>query len=149
MDFKTCNKEFLITALSMARQREIVGKQDNPEIIKMFNEAGFNGDALKDETSWCSVYVNWVAFKHNLPRSKSLTARSWLKVGHKVEDGKHEIGDIVIFSRPPVSWQGHVGFYMREDKEWIYVLGGNQSNQVKFSAYRKNRLLGYRRLTSY
>jgi hypothetical protein len=30
----------------------------------------------------------------------------------------------------------------------IYVLGGNQNNQVKISAYPDNRLLGYRRLWS-
>lgn len=146
----TCNKEHLITALSFARQQEIVGKKDNPVIVKMFTDLGFNGEALKDETAWCSAFVNIVAKAHNLPMSNKLTARSWLNVGHKVEAGKQEIGDVVVFWRGNKnSWQGHVAFYIREDDKFIYCLGGNQSNQVKVSAYYKNRLLGYRRLTSY
>lgn len=146
----TCNKEHIIWALSQARQQEIKGNQDNPEIVKYFDEMGFNGSALHDETSWCSAYVNWVCIKAGLPYSGKLTARSWLKVGHEVDRGQQELGDVVVFWREsPQSWKGHVGFYIREDRDWIFVLGGNQTDQVKVSAYRKNRLLGYRRLTSY
>ncbi len=146
----TCNKEHLIWALSQARFQEIVGNKDNPEILKYFDIMGFDGSELHDETSWCSAFVNWVCIKANLPYSGELTARSWLNVGHEVDKGHQEIGDVVVFWREsPHSWKGHVGFYLREDKDWIYVLGGNQNDQVKFSAYRKNRLLQYRRLTSY
>lgn len=146
----TCNKEHLIIALAEARQQEVKGTQDNPRIIQYFNDLGFDGAKLKDETSWCSAYVNWVCLQAGLPRSNKLTARSWLKVGHKVEKDQQEIGDIVVFWREsPQSWKGHVAFYIREDKNWIYCLGGNQSNTVKVSAYPKSRLLEYRRLTSY
>lgn len=146
----TCNKQHLIIALAEARQTEIKGTQDNPRILQYFEDIGFEAAKLKDETSWCSAFINWVCLQVDLPRSNKLTARSWLKVGHEVKKDQQEIGDVVIFWRDsPNSWKGHVAFYLREDDKWIYCLGGNQSNTVKISAYPKSRLLGYRRLTSY
>ncbi len=132
-------------ALSQFGIKEVVGKKDNPEVLKYFDEIGYEGSKLKDETSWCSAFVNWVCKKSNLPYSGKLTARSWLKVGRKVEMPK--LGDVVVFWREsPESWKGHVGFFIRETDNLVYVLGGNQSNQVKISAYPKYRLLQYRRL---
>lgn len=132
-------------ALSQFGIKEIVGSKDNPEVLKYFDEIGFDGSKLKDETSWCSAFANWVAKKANKDYTKRLDARSWLKVGK--ETNQPEPGDVVVFWREsPKSWKGHVGFYVNETKDHINVLGGNQSNQVKISAYPKSRLLGYRRL---
>ena len=39
---------------------KITGKEDNPEVLKYFNEIGYDGAKLKDETSWCSAFINWV-----------------------------------------------------------------------------------------
>ncbi|TDQ27617.1 TIGR02594 family protein [Tenacibaculum caenipelagi] len=132
-------------ALSQIGIKEIVGRQDNPEVLKYFNEIGYDGSKLKDETAWCSAFANWVCKKAGLPYTCKLNARSWLKVGCKTDTPR--IGDIVVLWREkPDSWKGHVGFFIREDVDYIYVLGGNQSNQVKISAYSKYKLLEYRRL---
>ncbi|MCI2229579.1 TIGR02594 family protein [Polaribacter sp. MSW13] len=139
------NTKIINIALSQVGIKEVSGTQDNPEVLKYFNELGFDGAALKDETAWCSAFVNWVAKEANLQYSKKLNARSWLEVGTEVT--KPEKGDVVVFWRDSKkSWKGHVAFFIRETQNWIYVLGGNQNNQVKISAYPKNRLLGYRRL---
>lgn len=140
------NKNELIkTALSQYGIKEIAGKEDNPEVLKYFDEIGYDGAKLKDETAWCSAFVNWCVKTANLPYSGKLTARSWLKVGKQVQEP--ELGDVVVFWREsPRSWKGHVGFFIRKTKNWIYVLGGNQNNQVKISAYPKKRFLQYRRL---
>lgn len=130
-------------AFSQYGIREIVGENDNPEVLKYFDALGFG--SLKDETAWCSAFVNWVAMKCGLEYSGKLTARSWLNVGQKVTTP--QLGDIVVFWREnPTSWKGHVAIYIRETNEYIYCISGNQSNQVKVSAYPKTRLLGYRRL---
>lgn len=134
-------------ALTQYRFKEIAGKQDNPEILKYFDEIGFNGSRLKDETAWCSAFVNWVCKKTGLEYTGKLNARSWLKIGKKTINP--ELGDVVVFWREsPKSWKGHVAFFIRETKNWVFVLGGNQNNQVKISAYPKNRLLEYRELGS-
>jgi len=133
-------------ALDQYGTAEIVGKEDNPEVLKYFNDIGFDGNALKDETSWCSAFVNWVAQMADVQCSGKLDARSWLKVGK--ETTAPEKGDVVVFWRESKSsWKGHVGFYIQQDSKNIFVLGGNQSNQVCIKAYPKSRLLGYRVIT--
>jgi len=136
----------LQTALTQFGVKEITGRQDNPEVLKYFDALGFDGTKLKDETSWCAAFANWVLKETGLPYQKKLNARSFLELGEPTNDPQQ--GDVVIFWRESKnSWKGHVGFYVRETKDWIYVLGGNQANQVKISAYRKYRLLGYRRMS--
>lgn len=98
--------------------------------------------ATEDEVSWCSSFVNWCVTQAGLKGTDSAAARSWLKFGTPVDVPQE--GDILILKRgnPP---SGHVGFYAGEN-EWYYsVLGGNQSDQVKVSQYKKADLLGIRR----
>ena len=106
---------------------------------------GVAGKIEKDETAWCSAFANWVCKKVGVPYSGKLNARSWLSVGVQVENPRQ--GDIVVLWREnPNSWKGHVGFYIRQTKNWVYVLGGNQNNAVNIQAYPKKRLLQFRRV---
>jgi|SRR5210317_384152 len=131
-------------AMSQYGIKEIVGRQHNPEVLKYFSEIGHSW-VTNDETAWCSAFANWVCKMTGKERSGKLTARSWLTVGVQVD--KPALGDIVVLWREsPSSWKGHVGFFIRETQNWIYILGGNQQNQVKITAYPKNRLLQYRRV---
>ncbi len=137
------------TALGEYGVKEISGRQDNPEVLKYFNIIGFDGSKLKDETAWCSAFVNWVAKISGYEHSGKLNARSWLSVGQHVGttgDG-FQLGDIAIFWRErPDSWKGHVAFPINQIGGWIFCLGGNQSNRVCIQAYPASRLLEYRRL---
>lgn len=146
---KPSTMKHILIALGESGQKEVVGNQDNPEILKYFDALGFDGSKLKDETSWCAAFANWVLKQAELPYQKTLNARSFLKLGEKIEEGNQALGDIVVFWRESKdSWKGHVAFYIRETDNWIYCLGGNQSNTVKVSAYPKYRLLEYRRVTN-
>ena len=109
------------------------------------NDLGFDGKKLKDETAWCSAFVNWVAKTSGYEYSGKLNARSWLNVGESMV--KPDIGDVVVFWREsPESWKGHVAFFIKETKGYVYVLGGNQGNKVCIQAYPKNRVLDYKKL---
>ena len=133
------------TALTQIYTKEIKGIKDNIEILKYFDIMGIDGAKMKDETAWCSAFANWVAIKAGRESSGALNARSWLNVGKRVDDPKQ--GDVVVFWRERRnSWKGHVAFFIRETPTHIYVLGGNQGNQVSIIPYRKNRLLQYRRI---
>ncbi len=135
------------TALSEYGVKEIVGSKDNLRIVKYFNDIGFDGTKLKDETAWCSAFANWVAKTSGFEYSGELTARSWLRTG--TSTASPHIGDIVVFWREsPKSWKGHVGFFIKETKRFVYVLGGNQRNMVCVKAYPKYRLLDYRQLAT-
>ena len=125
---------------------EIVGNQNNPEVLKYANETGISG-ITNDEIPWCSTFVNWVAMKAGLQFSQKANARSWLNIGQKVTSP--EPGDVVVFWREsPESWKGHVGFFLgiSPDRKRVYCLGGNQGNRVSVSAYRINTVLSYQRL---
>lgn len=140
------NQEILKILFSQVGVSEIRGQEDNPEILKYFRESGFLDSSIKDETAWCSAFANWVANKLGIERSGKLTARSWLNVGCQVSTP--EPGDVVIFWREsPSSWKGHVAFFINQDEKNIYVLGGNQANQVGLNPYPKERLIEYRRLS--
>ncbi|TSE07915.1 TIGR02594 family protein [Aquimarina algiphila] len=123
---------------------EVVGKKHNPRILTYFKAIGHRW-VTTDETAWCSAFANFVALKAGYALSGKLNARSWLKVGTKVKIPQQ--GDVVIFWREKRnSWKGHVGFFIgySEDKKYIYVLGGNQNNQVNIKPYPTYRLLGFR-----
>ena len=126
--------------------REIVGLMDNPEVLKYFQDLGFDASSLKDETAWCSAFVNWVARRSGLEYSKKLNARSWMEIGDDVV--VPILGDVVVLWRQSkTSWKGHVGFYVNHDEKNVYMLGGNQGNKVCIAPYSLNRVLTYRRLT--
>lgn len=124
--------------------KEISGTENNPRIVQMFHEAGF--DYIDDdETAWCSAFINWLALQTGYEHSSSLLARSWLEFGEIVP--VPDLGDIAIFSRGDKnSYFGHIGLYITERDGYIYVLGGNQNNEVNISKYSKMRLLGFRKL---
>lgn len=136
--------EVVKQALSQYGVKEIVGAKHNPEIIKYFKEIGHKW-VTTDETAWCGAFINWCAKTTGYEFTGKLNARSWLDIG--IEITKPELGDIVITWRESkTSWKGHVGLFIRKNVTDIYILGGNQNNSVKISAYPDDMLLGYRRL---
>ena len=99
-------------------------------------------------TPWCAAFVNTVLDDVGLVGTDSNLARSFLNWGEETDTPT--TGDIVVFSRPPVSWQGHVGFYintvMVDGVEYYRVLGGNQGNEVGIQNYPTRRLLSIRKM---
>jgi uncharacterized protein (TIGR02594 family) len=106
-------------------------------------------------TEWCAAFVNSVLELDGIPNLNDQTkypplmARSFLYWGERVEREDIQRGDIVIFPRGKEGWKGHVGFYvdsqMHNGKEYWIILGGNQSNEVRYDFYSPNRALGVRR----
>ena len=138
------NETIIDIALDEFGIRETVGQEDNPEVLKYFDDLGFDGKDLKDETAWCAAFVNWVLLKAGYQGSGLLNARSLLRVGEPTTSP--EKGDIVVLWRKsPDDWRGHTGFFIRETQDHIFILGGNQGNEVSIKKYPKSRLLEYRR----
>lgn len=97
--------------------------------------------STNDETPWCSSFVNWVVEQAGGTGTKSALARSWLEWGRKLE--KPQSGCIIVIKkRTPGVTQAtgsptgfHVGFYVSGDEKTVRILGGNQSDQVKYSNF--------------
>ena len=121
------------------------GLDHNPEILSFFHAIGHTW-VLDDETPWCAAFVGAVLKKAGYEHTGKLNARSYLTIGEPII--VPELGVIAVFYRGNKDGaSGHVGFYLGESENDIYVLGGNQSDKVNVSSYQKSKLLGYRRLS--
>ena len=101
-------------------------------------------------TEWCAAFVNAILELDGIPNNDDhkypYTARAFLDWGNPINPQDIKPGDIVVFPRGNQGWQGHVGFYIgrHESGKWI-ILGGNQSNSVRYDLYDPKRALGIRR----
>lgn len=135
--------------LSLARAelgvKEFPGSADNPRIIKYWNDAGMANVADgQDEVPWCAAFVGAMLARSSLSHSGKANARSYEKWGRRLNSPV--LGCVVVFSRPPKAWQGHVGFYVGQNtaRRVITVIGGNQSDSVSVASFPHERVLGYR-----
>jgi uncharacterized protein (TIGR02594 family) len=149
-----------ITAFDLAQRfigvAEAPGSTSNPQVLAMLRLD--NAWPEGDEVAWCSAFANYIAWLLRLPRSKNLSARSWLAVGTPVALRDAEVGfDVVILKRggdgqpgPEVlNAPGHVGFFAGlegERGERVRVLGGNQGDEVSIADFHAGNVLGIRRL---
>lgn len=135
----TTGLEWLDEAYKYIGQHEIKGAKTNSFIaiwLKLLNAAWYD-----DETPWCGTFVAHCVKSANLPIPKNwMRARDWLTIGTTIL--KPCVGAIVVFSR---DGGGHVGFVVGLDKYGnLMVLGGNQGDCVRISAFSFDRVIGYR-----
>lgn len=116
---------------------------EHRNILSAFIERTTGGRINPETTAWCAAFVNAALGAVGEEQTGKLTARSFLNWGQPVSSPKR--GDVVVLARGTEAWQGHVGFYVGEDANNIFVLGGNQGNAVSIQPYPKDQLLGIRR----
>jgi len=153
-------KPIEITPYQLAKRfmgmKEVPGSVSNPQILAMLKT---DNDWPKDDSvPWCSAFINYICFLLGLNRTRSLRARSWLREKTVCWSDAQQGFDIVIFKRgrgnqpgpDVIDAPGHVAFFTRWDYEHdhVHVLGGNQSDSVNLAWYKKERILGIRRLTA-
>jgi len=113
----------------------------NPRITE-YHE-GTNIAGYDDKAAWCSSFLDWVFRKSHYPGTGSALARSWLDWGEPLEQPRY--GCVVVLEREePDGWQGHVGLFLKIENERIYLLGGNQLDEVRKHDYPQSSVLGYR-----
>ena len=119
------------------------GDDHNPKVMAYYREAG-HPEIKNDEVPWCAAFVGSVLAKAGARNTGSLMARSYANWGEPVDISQAKRGDVVVLSRgaPP---SGHVGFFDRAENGYIYLLGGNQGDQVNISPYKVDRLVAIRR----
>ena len=135
--------------------REVPGKDDNPLILAMLKlDDSWPQD---DEVPWCSAFLNFVCWLLRLPRSKSLRARSWLRIGRPIDVTDACVGfDVVILKRggpdqpgpEVIDAPGHVGLFAGMSDGSVLILGGNQGDTVSVAPFPRSRILGVRRLVA-
>ena len=122
--------------------KEISGRDHNARILEYHGTTGMGTwGASRDETAWCSSFVNWCMVKAGIEGTNSAMARSWLKWGREID---RPVPGCVVVLRRGAGNSGHVGFYDSSDATHITLLGGNQSDEVCLKDYRSSDVLGYR-----
>lgn len=118
----------------------------NPKVVAYFRDAG-HPEITDDETAWCAAFVGAMLHRAGVEGTGQLNARSYLHWGVEVPRSEARPGDIVILKRGNSSWQGHVGFFVKDNGKTITLLGGNQANAVNRRAHSVDgdQLLGIRR----
>ena len=126
--------------------KERAGDADNPRVIEYLSATRLPKRLIRDETAWCSAFVNWCMMKANVPRTNKANALSWLTWG--VPLNGPTLGCVVVFNRhvvgKPDGVHGHVAFFVRIEGDNIVCLGGYQHNEVCEARYPLSRLLAYR-----
>jgi uncharacterized protein (TIGR02594 family) len=109
----------------------------------------------KDSIAWCGLYAALIAARsangtaNRMPPPSYLSALAWSSFGVPVDwhSSLNNIymGDIAVFVR---EGGGHVGIVIgiSKDKQYIVVLGGNQSDAVNIKMVAANRLYAIRRV---
>ncbi|MEO7886523.1 MAG: TIGR02594 family protein [Polaromonas sp.] len=115
--------------------------QSNPRVTEYHAYTNIRG--YDDKASWCSSFMNWSLAQVGISGTGSALARSWLDWGEPLDAPLP--GCIAVLSREdPGGWKGHVGFFLRADEAYVYLLGGNQLDKVCENAYPLAAVLGYR-----
>lgn len=120
--------------------KEVYGSGDNPRILEYHSRTSLKASA--DLVPWCASFVCWCLEQAGRSSTRSARARSYLSWGQHIDIPF--VGCIVVFKRGKNPTQGHVAFFVKDEGKYIKVLGGNQSNAVTISRYKKEDLLDYR-----
>lgn len=120
--------------------REIKGAEHSERVIEYHDATSLN--ANDDETPWCSSFVNWTMEQAGHQGTNSAAALSWKKWG--LEVGEPVYGAIAVIDHG--NGKGHVGFVagVSRDGKTVYLMGGNQSDRVKISAFSADEISSYR-----
>lgn len=138
---------WLHTARGELGVRELPGSAHSDRVLEYLSvchkaEGGNLGDwgAGRDETPWCSAFVNWCLLRAGIEGTRNATARSWLNWGRHAS--VLEPGCIVVLKR---AGGGHVGFYVKDTEgPGVLLLGGNQGDRVSLRQYPLDRVIGAR-----
>ena len=125
------------------------GGEHDPEILKYLASTTIGSDPrfLRDETPWCSAFVNWCVTQSGLTGTDSAKARSWHDGGWGRQIDTPAKGCIVVLWREAPDHPdrlGHVGFLDRVEDDTLFLLGGNQGNTINVTPYPRSRLLSFR-----
>ncbi len=136
--------EWISIAEKELGQTEVAGKKHNERIIEYH---ATTGGATTDENPWCASFVNWVLTQSGFEGAGSAWTHDWKKWGDGLP--KPAVGSVAFIDwgkiDPTKNGKGHVGFVVgKTAKNRIVLLGGNQSDQVRYTAFKESYIQTYR-----
>ncbi len=132
---------WLVLAEALNGLKEGKGAANNPEVVRLFADAGFPG-IKTDSTAWCAAMVGAVLKRAGHKPSGSLAARSYENWGVGLKEPA--LGCIATKKRGNSTWQGHVFLVVGANKDQVFGLGGNQSDQVNVASFKRSEITAFR-----
>lgn len=125
--------------------KELGQKETDPysRVHEYFETCGVVPDVRG--TPWCRYFVNHCLKKAGWSPPLDGMARGLLSWGDPVTDPK--VGDLIILWRGTHDdgVTGHVGFFVKWDGRYVYLLGGNQGDAVTEAKFDRKKIIGIRR----
>jgi len=117
--------------------KEIHGNKHNPRVVFYHS---FTGKYSTDEIPWCGSFIAMCMRISGIePPKLAERALSWLSFGKSSNGPK--IGAVAVKGR---RGGGHVGIVVSIDGNYLYVLGGNQGDEVNIRKYRIDAFIDFR-----
>jgi uncharacterized protein (TIGR02594 family) len=128
-----------IAVAEMGIQGDTAPGKNNDRIVEYHSTTSLK--ATDDETPWCSSFVNWVMKQAGYKGTGSAAAKSWMNWGSALQNPK--CGAIAVIKRKSAGYTVatgstsgfHVAFFISSTPAQIYLLGGNQHNQVRYTHF--------------
>lgn len=130
--------EYLKIAMGEIGTKEIKGRKHNQRVLEYHS---VSGGFSEDEVPWCASFVNWVMLQSGVQKTVSYPARakSWGDFGVAIQFPR--VGAIAVKTR---IGGGHVGFVVAVRGNSLYLLGGNQSDEVNIRRYSVQDFITFR-----
>jgi uncharacterized protein (TIGR02594 family) len=111
---------------------------ENPRILEY--HATTTLKAREDEVAWCASFVNWCMEKAGIKGTGSAAAKSWLTWG---DTSPQKYGAVCVIKQKSKGHDAatgsasgyHVAFFLKIENGRVFLLGGNQGDQVKISSF--------------
>jgi uncharacterized protein (TIGR02594 family) len=123
---------------------EVSGPGSNARIKMAIKQAAEWLDQDDSKTAWCGCMMGLWFSELGLEKPKEFyRAANWKTVGKKVLLSEAKQGDVVVMSR---TGGKHVALFSKQANGLVYLLGGNQRNQVNVSAFNEQFVEEVRRI---
>lgn len=128
-----------VARAEMGQSERSGGRVANPRIVTY--HASTRRRASSDEVPWCSSFVNWVFAQVGIRGTGGAAAQSWQEWGERCEPC---YGAVMLLynagaAGSRLSATGHhVAFWVKDDAQALVLLGGNQGDQVRVSAFARS-----------
>lgn len=134
--------DMLLEALKWYGESPIAGPAANPTILEMLASTSYP-KGTTDEVPWCSAFLNWIGEKVGMKVTGSAAAFSWASWG--MVAANPVLGDVVVLGWVDKMGQHyHVGLYIRETPDDIWILAGNSNDTVNISLWKKKDVIAIR-----
>jgi uncharacterized protein (TIGR02594 family) len=134
--------KWLVSARAELGTLETPGTADNPKVLQYAKDAGLAQIINHDAVSWCAAFIGAMLVRNGINGTGKATARSYEAWGESLRSPV--LGCVCVLARPPVTWQGHVGFLIGANDTVVQLIGGNQQDSVSIAAFKRSRVVAYR-----